>query len=478
MFNQVMDSLIIFSLLLTLLRFSKKYQKLAGILTLLALIVSFSFLLQWFLNLKRPIIFSLVPILPSISSFFRIDLFSFFLSFLSLLICMLIVLFNFHYPCEKKTSYYILLLLCEFGLLGVTFSYDFFTLFVFWELMALTSYYLITFGGKTDELVALKYIFISVAGSAILLFSLALIFGQVHSLNFQDVANFVKTGDSTLMKFIFVLITVCFAIKAGIVPFHIWVPDTYQEAYTPTTVLFSSILSKLGLFVILRILFIFIPIQSFFQIILVILAIATMFLGNILALFEQDFKRLLAFSSIAQIGYILFAFAIFTIDSITAGLLHVINHSVVKALMFFIAGTCFYLTRKRKLTELRGIGRSNKILGFAIITGSFTLLSMPPFSVFISELLIILSGIKAGYLGLVMIFLFNLILSIFYYIRILRELILKKSTNKTKRIPWSMQVPILLLSIACVIFGLYPWPLIDFSREVANFLFKSSFPFS
>ena len=474
-----MDTLLIFSLVLAFLDvLPKKLEKLAWILTLIAFSLSLCFSIQLFLSFELPFTTAQTLILPGVSSYFRIDLFSFFLVFLSLFVCILITFFNFRYPCERKIGYYILLLLCEFSLIGVTFSFDVFTLFVFWEMMALSSYFLITFGGKTDELVALKYIFISVAGSAILLFSLALIFGQVHSLNFQDVANFVKTGDSTLMKFIFVLITVCFAIKAGIVPFHIWVPDTYQEAYTPTTVLFSSILSKLGLFVILRILFVFIPIQSFFQIILMILAIATMFLGNILALFEQDFKRLLAFSSIAQIGYILFAFAIFTIDSITAGLLHVINHSVVKALMFFIAGTCFYLTRKRKLTELRGIGRSNKILGFAIITGSFTLLSMPPFSVFISELLIILSGIKAGYLGLVMTFLFNLILSIFYYIRILRELILKKSTNKTKRIPWSMQVPILLLSIACVIFGLYPWPLIDFSREVANFLFKSSFPFS
>jgi len=471
MLNPPMDTLLAFSLVLALLHvLPKKLEKVASVLTFLALLVSFGFTLSWFLKLEKPLVISSTTIIPGLTSFFRIDSFSFFLAFLSLIICMLITIFNFSYPCERKISYYILFLLCEFGILGIAFSYDFFTLFVFWEIMALTSYYLITFGGKTDELVALKYVFISAAGSAVLLFSLALLFGQAQSLNFENIADFVRTTDTNFIKFIFTLMIVCFAIKSGVVPFHNWVPDTYQEAYTPTTVLFSSVLSKLGIFVILRILFIFMPIQSFFQILLSILAIASMFLGNILALFEQDFKRLLAFSSIAHIGYILLAISFFTIDSLTAALLHMVNHSIVKALMFFVAGICVYLSGKRKLSELRGIGRSSKVLSFAVIVGAFTLISMPPFIIFLSELLIALSGIKTGHFVLVAIFLFNVILSLAFYIRIVRELVLRKG-EKVKRIPLSMQLPILLLSLACIIFGLYPWPLVEFLEKVAKFLF-------
>ena len=468
-----MDTLLIFSLVLAFLDvLPKKLEKLAWILTLIAFSLSLCFSIQLFLSFELPFTTAQTLILPGVSSYFRIDLFSFFLVFLSLFVCILITFFNFRYPCERKIGYYILLLLCEFSLIGVTFSFDFFTLFVFWEMMALSSYFLITFGGKTDELVALKYIFISVTGSAILLFSLALLFGQVHSLNFQEVMNFVKSANPTMMKFILVLMSVCFAIKSGIVPFHIWVPDTYQEAYTPTTVFFSSILSKLGLFVILRILFLFFPLHPFFQVVLTILSLATMFLGNTLALFEYNLKRLLAFSSIAQIGYILFAISIFTVDSLTAGLFHVINHAIIKALMFFIAGICFYMTGKERLNDIRGIGRSNRILGFSILVGSLALTGVPPFPVFFSELLIVLSGIKAGHFVLVFMFLFNLVISVVYYIKILRELLLRKGGKVKKKIPITMQITILLLTLGNIVIGLYPWPFLDFLRETVNFLFS------
>lgn len=468
-----MDVLLIFSLSLTGLKIvNKRLRKIAGIVTFLGLIISLIFVFEWFYSYQQPIIISLTEIFPGISSYFRIDLFSIFLSFLSLIICSLIVLFNFQYRCKNKISYYILLLLCEFGILGIAFSHDLFTLFVFWEIMAITSYFLITFGGQTDELEALKYIFISAVGSTILLFSLALIFGQTNSLNFVDVANFVKIGQPSLFKFVFILSIICFAIKSGIVPFHTWVPDTYQEAYTPTTAWFSSVLSKVGLFALLRILFIFLPIQSFYQIILMILAFFTMFLGNILALFEQNFKRLLAFSSIAQIGYVLFAISIFTLDSMTAGLLHMVNHAIVKAMMFFIAGICIYETGKKKLNEMRGIGRVNKVLGLAIIIGTFTLIGIPSFNIFVSELLTVLAGIEAGYLIPTGLFLFNIFLSLFFYIRILRELILRKHTRgKIIRIPLSMQIPILFLAILCILFGLYPWAPIEFCKMVAISLF-------
>ena len=473
MLNLPMDILFIFSLLLSSLSiFSKKRERMIGGLTLLGFSLSFLSLLHYYLNYEIPLIIEITS-LGNLSSFFRIDNFSCFLSFLSLFICILITFFSLHFPGRKKASFFILLLLCEFGLLGVLFSFDFFTLFVFWEIMAITSYFLITFGKGENELVALKYVIISAVGSATFLFSLALLFGRVGSLNFHNVLEFVESEDSMFLKFLFVLMIVCFLIKVGIVPFHSWVPDTYQKAYTPTTVLFSSILSKLGLFVILRILFIFYPIIQFSQLALTLLAIPTMFLGNILALFEQDLKRLLAFSSIAHMGYILFAFSIFTQDSLTAALFHMFNHSIVKSLMFFVAGICLYSTGKSKLKELRGIGKRNEILAGAIIIGSFSLIGMPPFAIFVSELFIILSAIEVNELFLASLVIFNILLSMVYYIRILRELALKRGTGKKKiKLPLTMELPILILSIACLLVGIYPWPVLSFLEKVVEFLFK------
>lgn len=470
-----MDVLLIFSFILAVQKiFFKKYEKVAGVLAIVALVISLFSVLQFLFYYKLPYTISLANVFPSVSSYFRIDLFSIFLAILSLSIAILISLYNIQYPSKRKISYYILLLLCLFGILGIAFSYDFFTLMVFWEIMAINSYFLITFGSGKSEKVALKYVFISIAGSAFLLFSLSLMFSQVHSLNFLDVANFVKTADSDLMKFIFVLSMVCFAIKSGIVPFHTWVPDTYQEAYSPTSALFSSVLSKVGLFVLLRLIFVFIPVLNFIQTILMLLAIVSMLLGNIMALFEQDLKRLLAFSSIAHIGYILFAISVFTNNSLSAGLLHMVNHAVVKALLFFIAGTCLFLTGKKRLEEISGIGRINKIFGFGIIIGVFTIIGLPGLPIFMSEFQIVLAGIDAGYFIPVCILLFNFLLSVVYYVRILRELVIKKPHDKIiKKIPMVLQLSILILILICILLGLYPGFVIGFNKAVVASLLQA-----
>ncbi len=463
-----MDVLIIFSFILAVQRiFFKKTEKIAGVLTIVALVISLFSVLQFLFYYKLPYTISLANVFPQVASYFRIDLFSIFLALLSLSIAVIITLYNLQYSSNKKISYYILLLLCLFGVLGIAFSYDFFTLMIFWEIMAVNSYFLITFGGDKSEKVALKYVFISVVGSAFLLFSLSLMFSQTHSLNFLDVANFVKTANPGLIKFLFVLSMVCFAIKSGIVPFHSWLPDTYQEAYTPTTALFSSVLSKVGLFALLRLVFVFIPAFNFIQIVLMFLAIVSMFLGNILALFEQDLKRLLAFSSIAHIGYILFAISVFTENSLSAGLLHMVNHAVVKTLLFFIAGTCLFLTGKKRIEDISGIGRVNKIFGIGIIIGIFTIMGLPGLPVFMSEFQIVLAGIEAGYFIPVCILLFNILLSVVYYVRVLRELVIKKPHDKIiKKIPITLQLAILILVLICILLGLYPGFVIGFNKAV------------
>jgi formate hydrogenlyase subunit 3/multisubunit Na+/H+ antiporter MnhD subunit len=202
-----------------------------------------------------------------------------------------------------------------------------------------------------------------------------------------------------------------------------------------------------------------------------LLAIVSMLLGNILALFEQDLKRLLAFSSIAHIGYILFAISVFTENSLSAGLLHMVNHAVVKTLLFFIAGTCLFLTGKKKLEEITGIGRINKIFGFGIIIGVFTIIGLPGLPVFMSEFQIVLAGIEAGYFIPVCILLFNFLLSVVYYVRILRELVVKKPQSKiVKKIPIALQLSILILILICILLGLYPGFVIGFNKTVVSSL--------
>jgi formate hydrogenlyase subunit 3/multisubunit Na+/H+ antiporter MnhD subunit len=423
-------------------------------------------LISWLATYSNPILIPLKVFLPY-STYFKIDLFSLFLSTLSISVGFFILFFNFAYPSNRKIPYYILFSLCEFGILGIAFSTDLFTLLVFWEIMSITSYFLITFGGRVDELVALKFIFISVVGAAIFFFSIALIFSQTYSLNFEIVRTFFEKSNQTLLKFLFVFSMICFAIEAGIVPFHQWVPDTYQEAYSPTSALFSSILTKVGFFGLIRLVVIFFPISQFIQLLFLALAFLTMFTGNFLALFEHDLKRIFAFSSIANIGYALFGFSIFTLDAWAGGIFHLINHAIVKALAFFIAGICFYLTGKKHLKDFSGLGRSNKVFGFSILVCILTLLGIPSFSVFDSEFLIGFAGIKQGMNLFVVLFLINIFLSLFYYLRILRYLFKKEKIRFKKQIPLTMQISILTLSLLSILLGIYPWHLIDFCYATA-----------
>jgi formate hydrogenlyase subunit 3/multisubunit Na+/H+ antiporter MnhD subunit len=274
-----------------------------------------------------------------------------------------------------------------------------------------------------------------------------------------------------------ILMIIGFGIKAAMAPLHTWLPDAHPAAPSSISAMLSGVVIKAGAYALIRsLLLIFVPQAYDWQIVLAILAVLTMTVGNLMALLQSDLKRLLAFSSVAQMGYIVFGISLATSLGLTGSLFHIMNHSIMKSLLFLCSGAFLYAVESRNLEELAGIGRTMKITGAMFVIGCLSIAGIPPFNGFQSELMILLAGIKTGEQAVVWylfsaIMLLNLLFSVAYYLRLIQTLILKEPTQvalKAKEVPVGMLLPMGILAVLCVVIGIYPDPFVSFSSSAAK----------
>jgi len=479
MFTLPIDVLLIFTVTAPLVGWiTERLRKrsLSGVYAALGFIFSsFTFYGLFSQALLSPV---LVPVNAGIfEACLRIDALSAFIASIFLALGFLATVYSIRYM-ERDTGiplYYTSLLAMLSGMLGVVFSGDFFTLFVFWELMSVASYVLVAFRKEQWEPIeaGLKYIVMSAAGSATMLYGMAILYGLTGTLNFVQLSS-VMTGEVadlwSYLSLAFILIGL--GVKAAIFPLHMWLPDAHPAAPSPVSALLSGIVIKTGTYVIIRFLFmIFSPSTFSWQTALVILAILTMTYGNLAALLQSDIKRLLAYSSIAQMGYIFFAVSTATSYGLTAGLMHIMNHALLKGLLFLCAGAFIYGAKTRSLEELRGIGHRMPITSVIFVIAALAISGVPPLNGFVSEFMIIYAGINAHMLIFTAIMLINILLGFAYYLRLIRIIVWSTPSEKlssVKHAPIIMLAPMLILVLTCIIIGLYPSPFIDLASKAAQ----------
>jgi proton-translocating NADH-quinone oxidoreductase chain N len=306
---------------------------------------------------------------------------------------------------------------------------------------------------------------------------MSFLYGLAGTLNFQELTTALSGSPTVWLYIAFLFVLIGFGVKTAIIPLHTWLPDAHSAAPTPISALLSGVVIETGLYALLRTFFsAFLSIQTEWFGIIAILSILTMTLGNLMALLQNDLKRLLAYSSIAHMGYMLVGLAVATQIGVTGTLLHVFNHALMKGAAFLCAGTIIYRLETRNLNEMSGVGRKMPITAIFFGISLFALIGMPPLNGFISELTLLTATMQSnvGWLGAAIVL--NSILSSAYYLRVLRTLIqpnLSEVAQKAKEAPALMLIPIGVMVALIIVFGVYPEPVIRFAQQAATAILPS-----
>jgi multicomponent Na+:H+ antiporter subunit D len=293
-----------------------------------------------------------------------------------------------------------LFLLLMLGATGMIATGDIFNLFVFMEITAISAYALTAYN-KTGEAAeaSMKYIVLGGIGSSFFLVGIALIYGSLGTLNMAQIAQLAATMDPTVAQVGLALIIFGLAVEAELFPLNAWAPDAYQAAPHPVTVMFSAFVVKAGLYAMARILYLMQAVESWGSVLrlLVILATLTVIVAELAALRQRNVKRMIAYSSIAQIGLIALALALGTQSGVDAGVFHMINHAIVKAMLFLAVGYVAMTLGGADIENFRGLGRKMPLTAFAISVGAIATVGIPLFNIFWSKIRIILATLQVGY---------------------------------------------------------------------------------
>jgi multicomponent Na+:H+ antiporter subunit D len=346
------------------------------------------------------------------------------------------------------------------GMNGIIVTGDLFNLFVFLEIASIASYALVAFGTEAEELEAsFKYAIMGSVASSFILLGIALLYSYTSTLNMADISSVLAQKPSALLiSFIAVLFLMGFGLKASLVPFHAWLPDAHPSAPAPISAMLSGVFIKtLGVYALCRVIFNVLGISHKILFVLIILGVISQIVGAILAVAQQDIKRMFAYSSISQIGYIIFALGIGTPLAILGALFHLFNHAIFKSLLFLNSGAIEYATGTRDLKKLGGLNNRLPLTSYTGMLGAMGISGIPPLGGFFSKLIIIIAAVQSGYIGLAVIAILVSVLTLTYYLKFLRFTFFGKSSQtwqKVKEVPLMMGLSMIVLTVICMVSGL------------------------
>ena len=413
---------------------------------------------------------------PPLGACFEIDMFGIFMAFSVTLLTFFATLYSVRYMEHdtRLTEFYTLLAAMTVGMIGVAFAGDFFTLFVFWELMCIASYVLVAFRKDTWGPIeaGFKYIVMSALGASIIFLAMAFLYGMAGTVNFAHLSKALHGQPLNLWLYmVFGLLVIGFGIKSAIVPMHTWLPDAHPEAPTPISAMLSGMLIETGLYGLCRVLFLIYEPPSF-SMTIAVLSVVTMCIANLLALLQQDIKRLLAYSSIAQIGYMLVGLSAGSTYGMLGFATHVFNHSLMKGLAFLSSGSLIHMTGTRDIDEMKGVGRMMPVTTLTLFIALLGLGGIPATNGFVSKFILFSSALGAGMWWLALLGVLNSAFSMAYYLRVLKTLVSKTEDEglKVREAPLLMVGVTVVMAALIIFFGIYPAPVISFADRASRAL--------
>lgn len=377
-----------------------------------------------------------------------------------------------HYTGHWK--FYTLYMLITAGMMGISITGDLFNMFVWIEISAIASYALVSFGVEAEELEAsFKYMVMGEIGGMMLLLAIALIYAKTSTLNLADISISLQSlKNTTFFWFILGLLLFAFSIKAALVPFHFWLPDAHPSAPAPISSLLSGIFIKvLGIYTTARLTFNIFGLSRenaplFFNILIGIGLLSIVF-ASLVALNQNDYKRLLGYSSVAQVGFIILGFGIGNYYGIAGAICYILAHALAKGLLFLTSGSVVYATGTRDINRLAGLGERMPTTAWSFRIGGLSLIGLPPFVGFFAKLFIALGAIKAGFLWLAITVIGFSVITLAYLLKIENNVFMKQGKSVAKESPFTMRVAMVLLVVLIFAFGIGFKPLVDFVIQPA-----------
>jgi len=371
-----------------------------------------------------------------------------------------------------KAKFLSLFMLMVAGMNGVVLSGDIFNLFVFLEIASIASYALVGFGCEHEELEAsFKYMVLGSIGSMFVLFAVALVYGNTGSLNMAYISQAIQdSGINASLAFAMCLFIAGFSLKAALVPFHAWLPDAHPSAPAPISAMLSGVLIKaLGVYALVRVVFNVFGITIQMGWILIVLGLLSMVAGAFLAIGQWDFKRLLAYSSISQLGYVILGVGLggliiargenlaWASLAILGGLFHLVNHAVYKSLLFLTSGSVQMATGTRQMKLMGGLAEKMPVTRSSATVASAAIVGIPPFSGFWSKLILVVASVQAHFYWVAAIIVFVSLCTLIMYLKVQRYVFLgelPENLQQTKENRGTMLVAMVFLAALCVLMGL------------------------
>jgi NADH-quinone oxidoreductase subunit M len=411
---------------------------------------------------------------------FLVDMVSFPIALIAAAVSTLSCFYSIKYMENERDqpAYYANLLLFMTGMIGVILSSNLIQFYLFWELMLIPSYLLIAYWGTSKNRlnIAFKYFIFTHIGALSMLLGILAIFSYTETFNLLKLPLLANAIPPSMVGVIFIMLLTGFLVKMAAFPVHTWLPDAHSEAPAPISAMLSGIMIKCGAYGMARVL-----LTTFGQIVLqvsdylAILGIITIAYGGLMALAQTDIKRLFAYSSISQMGYIIFGLGVASELGIMGGLLHIVNHAVCKSLLFMCAGIIIHQTGTRDIRKLGGLIGKMPTLGIACLIGVFSLVGTPPLNAFWSEWMIFGGGLAAEK-GLITIFgVLSTVITAGYYLWFAWRVFfgpLPKRLNRIKEAPLSLRASVIILATITVLLGVLPGLVLEYITPAAEYLFR------
>ncbi len=386
---------------------------------------------------------------------------------------------------RRQGLFYTAFVLCLTGLLGVTITGDAFNVFVFLEISSLSTYALVAAGASRDRralTASYNYLIMGTIGATFFVIGLAFLYMVTGTLNMADIAQrLLEVGDSRTLRMGFAFIIVGIGLKLAMFPLHLWLPNAYAYAPSAVSAFISATATKVAVYVLLRFLFTVFGFSIGFEVdvlryIILPLAITGIFAGSIVAIFQDDLKRMLAYSSIAQIGYMLVGMTFLSHAGLMASIIHLFNHAVSKAALFMVAGAYVMQAGTSSIRDLRGIGRDMPWTTAAFTVGGFSLVGVPLTVGFVSKWYLVQAALAEGWWPVAVLIVAASLLAFAYVWRFIEAAYLSEAPKGVtrKEAPLSMLIAIWALAGASLFFGIDAQLTSEAASRAANALISAS----